>query len=193
VTSPQAILDPFDRELGAGSGSKADDWLDGESIFHNEWGSQAATTFNPSEGDANGHSLSTEKQHKLERLYELQNGKGRTTRKTEIRQSHINNDAETFMSVLELPEAERRSIRQILDNLEIDSRKFSSGYRYEKIILTICSLVADEALSTQPEAKFEQRLFFTDEFRELMESCNMSSSDHRKLRPIVREKADYFD
>lgn len=178
------MLDPFDRSTGNGSRSETDDWLDGESIFSNEWGSTAATTFKPTDAPA-------QKQDQLDRLYKLQNGKGERSRKDTIRASYIENDAETFMSVLEMPEPQRETVRNILSNLDISSNNFG-GRSYEKIILAICSLVADEALSTQPNPSVNDRLFLTDEFRDLMEVNKMSGSEHRSLRVSVREKSEYF-
>lgn len=187
----QAMLDPFDRSNGNGSRNETDDWLDGESIFSNEWGSTAATTFKPTDTDGQNHPIPQRKQNRLERLYDLQNGKGESSRKETIRASYIENDAETFMSVLELPEPQRETVREILTNLDISSNNFG-GRRYEKIILAVCSLVADEALSNQPNPSVQDRLFLTDEFRDLMEVNSMSGSEHRSIRVSVREKSDYF-
>ena len=187
----QAMLDPFDRTNGNGSSSSSDDWLDGESIFSNEWGSTAATTFKPTDTDGQDHPIPQRKRERLERLYDLQNGKGEKSRKDTIRASYIENDTETFMSVLEMPEPQRETVRDILSNLDISSNNFG-GRRYEKIILAVCSLVADEALSNQPNPSVNDRLFLTDEFRDLMEVNNMSSAEHRSVRVSVREKSDYF-
>jgi hypothetical protein len=184
MQSAQALIDPFDRSNGNGSRSSSDDWLDEESIFSNEWGSTAATTFKPEDGPAT-------KRDRLERWYDLQNGKGESSRKDTIRASHIQNDAETFMSVLEMPSRQRDTVREILDNLDISSNNFG-GQRYEKIILAICSLVADEALSNQPNPSINDRLFLSDEFRDLMRVNEMSGSEHRQIRVNVRQKSDYF-
>ena len=181
----QAMLDPFDRSNGNGSRSVSADWLDGESIFSNEWGSTAATTFKPSDTDGQNHPIPKNKQNQLERLYKLQNGKGESSRKDTIRASYIENDAETFMSVLEMPEPQRETVREILSNMDISSNNFG-GRRYEKIILAVCSLVADEALSNQPNPSVNDRLFLTDEFRDLMQVNAMSGKEHRKLRVSVR-------
>lgn len=188
----QSVLDPFDRGNGNGSRSAGDDWLDTESIFNNEWGSTAATTFNPADTDGQDHPIPRHKQERLERQYERHNGKGEDDRKDTIRASYILNDAQLFMSVLELPSTQRDTVLQILEDLDISSNNFG-GRRYEKIILAVCSLVSDETLSNQPDPSLKARLFMTDEFRDLMRVCKMSSTDHRKLRVSVREKSDYFD
>lgn len=192
MESVHAVIDSFDRSNGNGSSGTGDDWLDSESIFDNPWGSQAATTFKPTDTDGQENPLPKKKKQKFERLYDLQNGKGERSRKDTIRASHIENDAETFMSVLEMPEPQRETVREILDNLDISSNNFGAGRRYEKIILTICSLVADEALSDQQNPSLDDRLFLTDEFRNLMDVNKMSSSEHRRIRVAVREKSDYF-
>lgn len=184
-------IDPFSRENGNGSRSATEDWLDEQSIFDNEWGSAAATTFNPQDTDAMGHTIPKNKREKLETLYELHNGKMEKSRKTDIRASHIQNDAKTFMSVLEMPTPQRERVMLILDELDISSNNFG-GRRYEKIILAICTLVSDEALGQRPNPSVDDRLFLTDEFRDLMDCTETSSSDIRKLRRDIRDKSEHF-
>lgn len=191
MTSVEAMLDPFDRSNGNGSRKASDDWVDGESIYSNEWGSTAATTFKPSDSDGQDHQIPQSKKNKLKRLYKLHNGKNEPSRKDTIRASYISNDVEMFMCVLEMPEPQRETVREILSNIEVDSNNFGSR-RYEKIILAICSLVADEALSNRQNPSLSDRLFSTDRYRDLMEVNGMSSTDHRKIRVSVREKSDYF-
>ena len=191
MESVHSVIDSFDRSNGNGSRGAGDDWLDTNSIFDNQWGSQAATTFNPTDTDAKDQAIPTNRQKRFKRLYEIQNGKHEQSRKDTIRASYISNDAETFMSVLELPEPQRETVREIIDGLDISSNNFGA-YRYEKILLTVCSLVSDEALSTQPNPSLDDRLFLTDKFRDLMEVNKMSGSEHRKLRASVRDKSDYF-
>jgi hypothetical protein len=193
MQSVDVMLDPFDRSNGNGSRNTEEDWLDRESIYDNEWGSQAATTFKPHDTDGQGNPIPKDKQEKLQRLYERQNGKGDPDRKGEIRASHIENDIETFMSVLEMPSRQRETVREIMDNLDISSNNFGGGRRYEKIIMAVCSLVADEALSNRRDPSVDERLFLSDRYRDLMRATKMSSSDHRKLRVSIREKSEYFD
>jgi hypothetical protein len=188
----EALLDPFDRTNGNGSRSAEDDWIDNESIFTNEWGSQAATTFKPSDTDGKDNKIPKKRQKKLKRMYELQNGKGEKTRKHTINQSHMRNDLETFMDVLEMPENQRRTVRHIVENLNI-SDTVGPGTKYEKVLLTVCSLIADEALSSRKNASVDERLFLTDRYRELMDATGMSSRDHSWIRVSVRENSDYFD
>lgn len=186
-----SALDPFDRSNGNGSRSVSDDWLDETSPFTNEWGSAAATTFNPEDTDAKGEPIPPDKQRKLKNLYELHNGKGEPSRKGDIRQSYIENDAKTFTSVMEMPEIQRKRVLTILDEINISSNNFG-GCRYEKIILAICSLVADESLSNQPNPSINDRLFLSDDFRDLMDSVQMSSSDLRHIRQRIRQESDQF-
>lgn len=185
MQSANKYLDPFDRSSGSGARSTSDDWVDDESIFTNQWGSTAATTFDPSDASA-AH------QNRFERLYELQNGKGEQSRKQTIRSSHVENDAETFMSVLELPSKQRQEVRDVLAEIDIGSTNFGPRGKYEKIILAICSLISDRSLSQQSNPSIQDRLLFTDKYRDLMEATGMSSTDHRKLRVSIREKSDYF-
>jgi len=192
MKSVHLSLDPFDRSNGNGSNNSSDDWIDGESIFRNEWGSQAATTFRPYDTDAHDQKIPKEKRERLKRWYEKHNGKGDPNRDVQIGKSYISNDTEMFCSVLELPERQRETVKKIVQNIDISSNNFG-GRRYEKVILAICSLVSDEALSNQPNPSVNDRLFLSDEFRNLMEVCEMSGSEHRKLRVSVREKSDYFN
>jgi hypothetical protein len=185
------ILDTFDRTTGNGSRDATDDWLDEQSIFDNEWGSAAATTFNPNDTDGNGHTIPKERQEKFESLYELHNGKMEKSRKSDIRTSYIENDARTFMSVLEMPDTQRERVLMILDELDISSNNFGAR-RYEQIILAICTLVSDEVLGNRPDPSVENRLLLRDEFRDLMDCTKTSSSDIRKLRRDIREKSAYF-
>jgi hypothetical protein len=202
MDDPRALLNPLDRSAGNGSGSSSDDWLDDTSIYSNEWGSQAATTFNPREIEGGTRSM----QERYQRLYELQNGKGEPSRKGTIRWSYISNDAETFMSVLEMPNDQREEVRTIMQEMDISSNTFG-GKSYEKIILAVCSLISDEHLSESIQKYqtsdtnldkrentdiLQRRLFLSEQFRELMESVGMSSSEHRKIRTRVREMSPYF-
>lgn len=184
-------LDTLDRRDGNGASSSTDDWLDNMSIFDNEWGSAAATTFNPSEVSNSVSPDFRSRTEKFEELYELHNGKGERSRKSDIRQSHIVNDANLFMSRLELPEPERERVLLILDNIDISSNNFGSR-KYEKIILGLCSLVSDELLSNQPNPSLDDRLFLTDEFKQLMQSTGMSSRELRQIRVRIRQSSDHF-
>lgn len=186
-------LDPFDRGDGSGSRSSGDDWLDAKSIFDNEWGSTAATTFDPDDTDAKDERINANKQKRLKRQYKRHNGKGESDRTGSIRSSHISNDIDLFISILDLPDNQAKIVKNIMDNIDISSRNFGPGGRYEKVILTVCSLVSDKHLSEQPNPSVQARLFMTDEFRELMQVCEMSTKDHRNMRPYVRKESDYFD
>lgn len=191
ISNIGTVLDNFDRSRGSGSRNATEDWLDDKTIYDNEWGSTANTTFRPFDEDGNGNSIPSYKQRHMKRLYERQNGKGDTSRKETIRQSYIENDLEIFMSVLEMSEYEKDDVRYIFEEIGVDSNTFGS-WKYEKILLTICSLVADKYLSNQKNASIESRLFMTDRYKELMNAVHMSSTDHRKLRVSIREKSDYF-
>ena len=196
ATSQQNVYDAFHRGGGDGSASAEDDLVEEHSIYHNEWGSSAATTFKPSDTDAHGNDLSEKKQQKFKNLYALNNGKLEKSRKHDIQTSHLKNDAETFMSVLEIPSPQRKRIIHILEQTNISSNNFG-GRKYEKIILAICSLVCDERLSnrypiTTDEDITSKRLYNKTEFKQLMETINMSATEHRKIREQVRQKSDYF-
>jgi hypothetical protein len=187
--------DAFDRGSGNGSSSAEDDMVEKYSIFHNEWGSAAATTFNPSDTDSKGNSIPKQKRQKFEDLYALHNGKGEQSRKDDIRWSHIKNDAKTFMSVLELPSPQRKQVMYILE--EIDISTFGSDRTYEKIILGICSLVSDKELSerydeTETTKLWSRRLYNREEYQDLMEAVSMSVTEYRRVREQVRQKSDCF-
>lgn len=187
--------DAFDRGSGNGSSSAEDDMVEKYSIFHNEWGSAAATTFNPADTDSKGNSIPRAKKQKFEDLYALHNGKGEQSRKSDIRWSHMKNDAETFMSVLELPTPQRKRVIHILK--EVDISTFGSDRTYEKIILAICSLVSDEELSerydeTETTKLWSRRLYSRDAYQDLMEAVEMSVTEYRRIREQVRQKSEYF-
>lgn len=193
----QSAYDAFDRTSGNGSTSGADDFLDAHSIFQNEWGSTAATTFKPSDTDAKGNKLPPDKRQKFEDLYALHNGKGERSRKQDILHSHILNDTKVFVSVLELPKLQRERVMHIIEDLDISSQNFGQNRRYEKIILATCSLVADEKLSErQTDADSDElmanRLSNQERFEELMESVEMTATDHRRIRQQIRQESDYF-
>jgi len=187
-----ALLDPFNREHGSGSSSYSDDWLELNSIYDNEWGSQAATTFDPNDFDGYNQPLPKRRREFYERLYRLNNGYGEGSRHHTIKRSRIWNDTEMFMSVLDMPQTQRQIVREVVASYDMSSRA-SGGHPYEKIILAICSLVADEALTEQRNPSVDDRLFLTDEFRELMDVTAMSTSDHRRIRARVREQSPYFN
>jgi len=185
MNTTRSLVDPFDRSIGNGSSSGEDDTIETGNVYEMNWGSQAATDFNPEEVRG-----SPKQRAKFRKFEKLNHGKGEQSRDKTIRASHINNDLETFMSVLELPSRQRDTIREVVEEVGVDSNKFG-GIPYEKIILTICSLVADEALSNN-NGNFNERLLFSDEYRELMNVTGMSSKDHRSLRVKIRDKSSYF-
>lgn len=182
--------DPFDRRSGNGSADRSANWVDSNSIFDNQWGSPAATTF-PTSYDGKGQKLPEHKQEKFERLYEIHAGKNEQTRKTDILQSYMRNDAKMFMSVLEMPVQQRERVLTLLDKLDTSSKKYG-GEPYEKVLLALCSLVSDEALSNEPDPSIDERLLFADDFRELMDCTKTSSSDLRTIRKQIRDQLDEF-
>jgi len=195
-TSQQEKMDHLDRTTGNGSASAEDDLVETVSIFHNEWGSSAATTFNPTDRDASGNFIPRDTQKRFKELYKLQNGKMERSRKQDIRDSYVANDAATFLSVLNFPAPDRKRVQKILSDLDISANNFG-GRRYEKIILAICSLVSDEELSKRYSVDTtvqisDKRITATDEFNELMEVTGMSETEHRRIREQVRQKSEYF-
>jgi len=101
------------------------------------------------------------------------------------------NDAQTFATILELPEYQKQRIIEIAEEFDFEANRFG-GKPYEKILLAICSLVSDKELSDKPYASLDKRIVLTDEFRELMDVNEMSSSEHNRIREMVREKTEYF-
>jgi hypothetical protein len=185
MTEVRGLLDPFDTDPGSGASPASDKWLDEQSPFDNGWGSNAATTFKKAD-------VPDRKKQKFERLYDLHNGKGESHRSMDITESRMKNDLETFMSVCELPEHQREIVRELFQNLDMSSNNFGANRPYEKILLCLCSLVADKKLSEQPEASIDDRLLLTDEFQDLMDVTGMSSRDHRRTRTAIRQKLEYF-
>jgi hypothetical protein len=186
------IFDPFDRQPGNGSREAVDDILDDDSIFDNEWGSAAATTFDPNGTDAKGNDLPDHRRDKLRDLYAWHNGKWEGSRKGDIRWSHIRNDTETFCSILELSELERERVLTLLEELDLSSNNFSNQC-YESVVLGLCTLISDESLSARPDPSIDDRLICRDEFQELMDVTDTTSADLRSIRPKIRTQLDYFE
>lgn len=194
-TQPNAV-DAFDRRGGNGSASDADTFLDEQSIYDNEWGSAAATTFNPADTDAHDNSLPQVTKQKFQRLYAHHNGKGESNRRQDIITSHMMNDTDTFVSVLDMPAPQRRRVKKVIEELDTSSNNFG-GRKYEKIILAVCSLVSDEAVSRRHSVESniditEQQIGKTDAFNELMEATGMSATEYRTIREQVRQRSEYF-
>ncbi len=181
MSLPIYLLYPFDNTNGNGSNDKTEDWADEVSIFSNDWGSQAATTFKKSESD----------DENIERLYRKHHGKGNKNRKSQIRQSHIKNDINMYASRLELSDYERQEVHRVIKEIDISSQNFG-GKAYEKIILATCSLIADRELSKRGDASIDARVSNMDIFNEIMETIDMSLSEHRDLRVKIREESKMF-
>ena len=189
MESTLSLFDALDRRDGAGARSAEEDWLDDNSTAEeNQW-STAATTFYVSDAP-------TRKQSRFESLYEIHNGWGESDRRASIRRSHIINDAETFCNILELPRYQRRRVMDITETLDFSS---FGGKSYEKILLAICSLVSDEELSSRlrrdghnSNSLENNRLLLQDDFRDLMDVCELGSSELSRIRQMLREKTDYF-
>lgn len=182
--------DPFDRSNGNGSRSAEEDWLDeNTTAAENQW-STAETTFYYWEASA-------AQQSKFQDLYDAHHGKGESDRRSTIRRSHIVSDAEMFTSVLEMPDVQAERVIQIAQELDFSSTRFG-GKPYEKILLAVCSLVSDEALSRNVNQNSidssiaTERLILTDEFRDLMDVNNLGSKEHSRIRQMLREKTEMF-
>jgi len=183
-------LYPFDRSSGNGSRSAEEDWIDqNTTAAENQW-STAETTFYYWEAPAH-------RQEKLESLYDTHHGRGESDRKTTIRRSRIVSDAETFTNILEFPEPERSRVINIAEEMDFSSKRFG-GKSYEKVLLAICSLVSDRALSDYIEngetssKQISDRIVLRDSFKNLMEVNDMSSREHNRIRQMIREKTEYF-
>ena len=190
------LHDQLNRSDGSGASSEKDALVDDASIFTNEWGSAAATTFNPQDTDASGNDISNHKQRQFEDLYALHNGRYEQSRKGDIRESHIINDLNTFCNVLELPQHQRDDVQHVLESIGVASTEFG-GRKYEKIILALCSLVADKALSERYTVDTNidiqaKRLSNTDEFVELMDTVGMTPTELREIREQIRQRSTYF-
>jgi len=183
-------VDPLDRSNGNGSRSAEEDWLDvNTTASENEW-STAETTFYYWEAGA--------KSSHFKDLYDAHHGKGEDDRRSTIRRSHIVNDAKTFVDVLEMPRPQSERVVEIAETMNFSSNRFG-GKSYEKILLAICSLVSDKALSKRLEKNelssdaANNRLILSDQFKQLMEVNALGSREHSRIRQMVREKTELFD
>jgi hypothetical protein len=184
-------FDSLDRSDGNGSRNAEEDWLDENSTAaENQW-STAETTFYY-------WDVADSKQSHFEDLYNKHHGKGEDNRRSTIRRSHIVNDAETFVDILELPRPQRQRVVELAETMDFSTKRFG-GKPYEKILLAICSLVADQALSSRigrfqsSGNAIEQRIIENDSFEELMDVNNLDSREHNRIRQMLRTKTDYFD
>lgn len=179
-------VDNFYRKDGTGSRTREEDWLDVHSTAaENEW-SRASTTFYMSE-------VPPSKQDRFESLYEWQHYKSSENRSTEARRMEMAADAETFSSMLELPDPAAERVSHVMEGLDWPQDRFG-GKSYEKVILAVCSLVHDEELSSRrPESvQYDQRLIFDETFRDLMEANGLGSSELRGIRQQLRERTSFF-
>lgn len=181
--------DPFDRSSGNGSRSAEEDWLDeNTTAAENEW-STAETTFYYWEAGDN------QSQHYKD-LYDAHHGKGEGDRRSTIRRSHIVKDAKTFSNILELPRPQAEYVVEISKQLDFS---LFGGKPYEKILLAVCSLVSDEALSQKldhnnPRSNIaDRRVVLSESFRDLMEVNSLGSREHNRIRQLLREKTELFD
>lgn len=184
-------FDPLDRSNGNGSRSAEEDWLDDNTTAaENEW-STAETTFYYWEAGA-GQS-----EH-YKSLYDKHHGKGEDDRRSTIRRSCIISDAETFANILELPQPQADRVVRIAQDLNFSSNRFG-GKPYEKIILAICSLVSDQALSQKLDhtnldsGAANRRIVLSDSFRDLMDVNSLGSREHNRIRQMLRVKTELFD
>ncbi len=184
-------FDPLDRSDGNGSRSAEEDWLDeNTTAAENQW-STAETTFYHWEA-SDGQS-----QH-YKNLYATHHGRGEGDRRSTIRRSHIVTDAETFVNILEMSQPEAEHVVDISKELNFSSKRFG-GKPYEKIILAVCSLVSDKALSQKLDHNnldsnvANRRIVLDDSFRDLMDANNLGSREHNRIRQMLREKTDFFE
>lgn len=185
------FYDPLDRSDGNGSRSAEEDWLDeNTTAAENEW-STAETTFYYWEASA-------DKNQHYKDLYAKHHGKGEGDRRSTIRRSHIVSDAETFVNILELPRPQAERVTEIAQELNFSSNRFG-GKTYEKILLAVCSLVSDKALSRRLDhtnvdnGVANRRIVLTDSFRELMSVNSLGSREHNRIRQMLREKTELFE
>lgn len=177
-------FDALDRRGGNGSRNAEEDWLDDNTTAsENQW-STAATTFRVSEAPFH-------KQRLYQDLYDWHTGKGEADRRSTILRAQAIDDAETFTNILNIPSPERQRIITIVEDLDYASDRFG-GKAYEKLILAVCSLVTDKALSSGEEPSVEDRLIYDDTFEELMDNVGLDRREHNRIRAMLREKTDYF-
>lgn len=182
--------DPFDRSNGNGSRSAEEDWLDEHTTAaENEWSTAETTFYYWEAGDGQNQ--------RYKDLYDTHHGKGEDDRRSTIRRSYIMKDASTFCNILELSQPEADRVVEIAENLNFSSNRFG-GKPYEKILLAVCSLVSDRALSQRIDkncidsSAANRRIILTDEFRDLMDANNLGSREHSRIRQMLREKTEMF-
>jgi hypothetical protein len=87
---------------------------------------------------------------------------------------------------------------EIAESLDFSSTTYG-GKKYEKVLLAICSLVSDRALSQRLDHNntnatiADQRIVLSEKFRDLMEANRLGSREHNRIREMIREKTELFD
>lgn len=175
-------FDALDRQSGAGSRDETDDWMDQHSRVHpNDW-STSRTTFYVSDAPA-------EKRRKYEDLKSANDGFGEKDRRGTIRDAKVLKDTYSFCVMCDLNDDLRNRVVEIVTSSDISSRSYG-GKQYEKIVLSVMSLVVDESIDT--EDGFDRRLIFDDTFIDLMDSIGMDRSELRTVRQMVRDRMSEF-
>lgn len=181
-------FDRFPRDAGEASADSRDEWRDKTSrVDGNDW-STARTTFY-TDTDGYGNPLSSSKQAKFEQLKKHHGGFGEADRANTIKRTEVMCDTRAFCSILELPAFQRDRIERIMEDAEIDSNN-SGGRCYEMIILAVISIVVDESIDSVEE--IDRRAQRREAFQELMESVDMSVTELRRIRQMVRDTFDEF-
>ena len=181
------FLDTISRDAGSGSRSYEEDWLDANSTSAEQTWSSAQTFFYPDDAPA-------ELKEKYKRLKDWNDNKWSSERKAELNQKNMQADLETFCNILGLTQNQEDRVKYLFEDLDLS--KELGGRSYEKIILSLCTLVTDSDIPNNLEnieQKFNQRLVFSEEFEELRQVVDMSRGEHKKIRQRIRESSKEWE
>jgi hypothetical protein len=171
------------QQQGGGNGAQ-ERFIDQESPQENDGRSTTVTGFDPHDARSGKIYRQGEWIDKWEWLNQLNDGVQDKNRSKHNWRAGKLNDAKLIANRLELTRPERDKLKRMADS--IDFNQFGS-YRSEQILLACASLISDENTTV-----YDNRIILQDEFREMLTSFDMGSSDHQQIRQAIRERTEYF-
>lgn len=171
------------QQQGGGNGAQ-ERFIDQESPQENDGRSTTVTGFDPHDARSEKIYRQGEWIDKWEWLNQLNDGVQDKNRSKHNWRAGKLNDAKLIANRLELTRPERDKLKRMADS--IDFNQFGS-YRSEQILLACASLISDENTTV-----YDNRIILQDEFREMLTSFDMGSSDHQQIRQAIRERTEYF-
>lgn len=168
------------REAGDGNSKWADEDFDSNSLYEDNDGSDARTTFFHWDSDLpNGAN-----RDKWKRLAQLNYGKRSKDSSHRVWKAGKRNDAKLFCDHLDFDQKKTDKVIEMAESIDFDH---FGNYTVEQVLVAGCSLVNDRAADN-----FEDRIITRDEYKELMDITDMGTRDYRHIRNSIRQRTDHF-